>query len=318
MLGQAQQATFSHLGVGYHGAVPCGEERGLTRAPAQDEVLQALERVLEAAAFARSPRLKAFLSYIVTQTLAGHADRIKGYTVAVEALGHGADHDPQTDPTVRVLACRLRQALALYYSGPGAGDTIRIDVPKGGYVPAFHSVPAAGEPMAGKTPSQIASSDPEAVDLMGPRRAVFDQISTTAAHLTHAASAIIANCDRNGIQVLGSHGMAAQAYGPELALCNLLDTTRPVIEIDDVAADPLLQDHPIQEVRPAVKRLIFVPLQPRADGRCAIVLVDPGPEFALTTWHGTLLCDLADLVARELKTLELLGTTGSPDVPRAA
>ena len=69
---------------------------------------------------------------------------------------------------------------------------------------------------------------------------------------------------------------------------------------------------------PAVKRLIFVPLQPTAEGRCAIVLVDPSPDFTLTSWHGTLLCDLADLVAQELKTLRLLNPTGAQDVPQAA
>ena len=160
MLGQAQQATFSAPAIGHHGAVSSGKRDALTSAPAHDEVMQALERVLQAGAFARSPRLKAFLNYIVAQVLAGHADRIKGYTVAVEALGHDADHDPQTDPTVRVLACRLRQALALYYSGPGAGDTIRIDVPKGGYVPEFHRLSDAGVPASAEVPQRAVCPIP--------------------------------------------------------------------------------------------------------------------------------------------------------------
>src|SRR5262249_38343124 len=37
----------------------------------------------------------------------------------------------------RVEATRLRRALARYYSGPGAGDDVLIEIPLGGYVPAF-------------------------------------------------------------------------------------------------------------------------------------------------------------------------------------
>ena len=53
---------------------------------------------------------------------AGRSDRIKGYTIAVEALGRADDFDPQADPIVRVEATRLRRALSRYYANGGSND----------------------------------------------------------------------------------------------------------------------------------------------------------------------------------------------------
>jgi len=60
----------------------------------------------------------------VETTLAGHGNKFKAYTVAMEALGCGTDFDRQTDPIVRVEAVRLRRALARYYSGAGCSDPL--------------------------------------------------------------------------------------------------------------------------------------------------------------------------------------------------
>ncbi len=78
----------------------------------------ALARVLASDEFSSSPRLADFLRYIVETTLAGRSDEIKGYTIAVEALGRPRASNPQSDPIVRVEATRLRRALERYYSPP--------------------------------------------------------------------------------------------------------------------------------------------------------------------------------------------------------
>src|SRR5262249_26311952 len=41
------------------------------------------------------------------------------------------------DPIVRVEATRLRRTMDRYYAGPGADDLIRIDLPRGSYIPTF-------------------------------------------------------------------------------------------------------------------------------------------------------------------------------------
>jgi hypothetical protein len=75
------------------------------------------------------------LRFVVDAALAGQADRIKGYTIGVEAFGRGEDFDPQSDPIVRVEAGRLRRALDNYYAG--AKDPVVIALPVGTYVPTF-------------------------------------------------------------------------------------------------------------------------------------------------------------------------------------
>jgi tetratricopeptide (TPR) repeat protein len=105
--------------------------------PAAHEVLAALERILASEPFRPSAQLRVFLRYVVETTLRGEAERIRAFTIAVEAFGRDQDFNPQGDPIVRVEAARLRRALAQYYADPGAGDAVEILVPRGGYVPQF-------------------------------------------------------------------------------------------------------------------------------------------------------------------------------------
>jgi hypothetical protein len=101
------------------------------------DIRAALNRIATNRPFDTSPKLTSFLRYVVESTLAGGGDRLKGYTIAVEALGRPESFDPQIDPIVRVEALRLRRALARYYDGAGADDPIVVDLPRGRYVPIF-------------------------------------------------------------------------------------------------------------------------------------------------------------------------------------
>lgn len=138
--------------------LPQGPEEA--RAPGASDVRAALERVLAAPDFTTSLRLAAFLRYVVESTLAGRAEEIKGYTIAVEALGRPPSFDPQSDPIVRVEATRLRRALERYYATAGADDPLVIDIPKGGYVPRF--VPRI-EAAPGITPADVPEGAPPLV-----------------------------------------------------------------------------------------------------------------------------------------------------------
>ena len=91
--------------------------------------------------FNATPQQIALLEFVVNQTLAGNADSIKGYTVATEVFGRRSDFDQSVDPIVSIQASRLRQALVQYYETAGKEDPIRIDIPKGAYVPVFIQKP---------------------------------------------------------------------------------------------------------------------------------------------------------------------------------
>ncbi|CAO3420843.1 tetratricopeptide repeat protein [Azospirillum argentinense] len=101
----------------------------------------ALARVLVSRSLRGSARGRRFLQFIVQEALAGRANRIKAYTIAMDVFDRDASFDPLLDPVVRIQAGRLRRALEHYYLTEGAADPLRIAIPKGGYVPQFSLVP---------------------------------------------------------------------------------------------------------------------------------------------------------------------------------
>lgn len=106
--------------------------------PPDGDIRQQLEKILASPEFQSAPMLRDFLRFVVEKTLSGHAQEIKGYTVAIEVMGRKADFDAAKDTIVRIQGGRLRRALERYYLTIGGQDPIRIDIPKGAYVPAFH------------------------------------------------------------------------------------------------------------------------------------------------------------------------------------
>ena len=114
-----------------------GPNRALTDYPsALIEVT--LERVIASATFRRSQRHREFLVHIVRAGLAGRHDQLKEVIIGLEVFGrdvHG--YDPRRDPIVRVEAGRIRDKLARFYGGEGAGESFEIVIPIGSYLPQF-------------------------------------------------------------------------------------------------------------------------------------------------------------------------------------
>lgn len=100
------------------------------------DVTAALNGILTTDKFSASPQMSAFLKYVVEQTLMGNTRRIKAFTVGIEALGKPSSFDPQTDPSVRVLAKRLRSSLDAYYE-QNSDTPIFIEMKPGSYIPKF-------------------------------------------------------------------------------------------------------------------------------------------------------------------------------------
>jgi len=122
-----------------------------TSAPSAEQVKTELARVLGSTVFAQAGRSTEFLRFVVEETLAGRADRLKGYTIAIEVFDKPPEFDAQTDPLVRVEAGRLRRRLIEYYHAEGREDSVRIALPKNGYAPTFTAiVPPTTMPSASK------------------------------------------------------------------------------------------------------------------------------------------------------------------------
>ena len=120
-----------------------------------ERVREQLERIVRSPSFARTGRLRDFLRFVVEAVVAGRQGGIKESTIALEVCGRDATFDPKADPIVRVDATRLRARLEAYYQTEGQLDPIRIDLPKGSYVPVIR--PAA-DPGARSTPGRTMST----------------------------------------------------------------------------------------------------------------------------------------------------------------
>jgi TolB-like protein len=96
--------------------------------------------VLGSSAFSASPTSSRLLEYLVEETLAGRAERLKGYSIGIDVFDRKAEFDAGSDSIVRVQMGRLRKMLADYYaSEEGRDASLRFTFPKGSYVPLFES-----------------------------------------------------------------------------------------------------------------------------------------------------------------------------------
>lgn len=107
------------------------------QAVSAEAVRAELRRILASPCFDASERNRSFLTFVVEEALAGRSDRIKAYSIATGVFGRELTFDPQLDSIVRIEAGRLRRSLERYYLTNGLGARLRIDIPRGRYVPVF-------------------------------------------------------------------------------------------------------------------------------------------------------------------------------------
>lgn len=130
--------------------------------PSPEEVRSQLARIVASPEFVVPERARNFLRYVVEETLAGRAKRLKGYTIALAVFERDQSFDGQGDPVVRIEAGRLRRALERYYFVSGQADPVLIEIPKGRYVPAFTC-------RAPLMPPSPAVEEPPAAAVVAPR-----------------------------------------------------------------------------------------------------------------------------------------------------
>ena len=117
----------------------------------KEDIQRQVNRIFLDPSFRKSDILRHFLSYIVDETIRGHSEWVKEYTIAVNVLHKPANFNPQENCIVRIHAGRLRRALNRYYNEQGALDPLRISIPKGSYVPVFHE--------SSKTIAEVVNAD---------------------------------------------------------------------------------------------------------------------------------------------------------------
>jgi len=108
----------------------------------QAAVKAELEMILEAPSFAQSNRCKSFLSFVVSQTLSGHASELKERTIGIGVFDRAIDYDTGGDSIVRVTSNEVRKRISQFYAESTLAHSIQIDLPRGSYVPEFRILPS--------------------------------------------------------------------------------------------------------------------------------------------------------------------------------
>jgi hypothetical protein len=103
----------------------------------------ALDQVLESTTFLRADQLRKFLRYICEMEIEGRGPELCEFLIGVEAFGRPDDYSTAEDSVVRRRAVDLREKLQEVYTSELADAKVRIELPKGTYVPRFvHVEPA--------------------------------------------------------------------------------------------------------------------------------------------------------------------------------
>jgi hypothetical protein len=106
--------------------------------PQKAIILGELEKILKSQGFRASKRSQQFLSYVVKQTLDGHAELLKERSIGVELFHRPASYSTGDDGVVRVQAGEVRRRIEEYYRENGDSLPVRLELPLGTYVPEFH------------------------------------------------------------------------------------------------------------------------------------------------------------------------------------
>lgn len=101
------------------------------------EKRSALEQVLQTSSFLRADQLRAFLRFVGEMEISGRGEELSEYRIGVEAFGRPSGYSPAEDPVVRRRAVHLREKLDEVYAGELRGAAVRVELPKGRYVPRF-------------------------------------------------------------------------------------------------------------------------------------------------------------------------------------
>ncbi len=101
-----------------------------------------LQSILASPVFSLAERLRRFLEFIVERLLEGQEQELKEYTIGIAVFDRGADF---IRGWIRLCASKPAPPTQAerYYETEGKNRRVRIELPKGAYVPTIATGPAA-------------------------------------------------------------------------------------------------------------------------------------------------------------------------------
>jgi hypothetical protein len=124
-----------------------------------------VQRIVVSRSMGRSPLLSEFLLYICDRHLRNQAAELTEQRIGVHVFGRSEGYNSNDDNIVRNYARTLRKRVEDYFATEGKHEDLRLEIPRGAYVPVFYSRPTENLPQPGETP---ASADAWCMDNSSP------------------------------------------------------------------------------------------------------------------------------------------------------
>jgi hypothetical protein len=100
-------------------------------------IREQVDRVVVSSLFRTSKRCPKLLRHVVEHAVVGNTDPIKERALGTALFDLEPSYDTALHPVVRMTAVEIRKRLKEYYQTPGREFEIRIELPRGSYVPTF-------------------------------------------------------------------------------------------------------------------------------------------------------------------------------------
>ena len=107
----------------------------------RDERWLLVERIAASSAFRKAGRLRELLRHVAELSIRGRTAEITEQRIGEAVFGKPPGYSPVEDSSVRVHMRQLRLRLHEYFDSEGRDEPLIVEIPKGGYALAFHSIP---------------------------------------------------------------------------------------------------------------------------------------------------------------------------------
>jgi len=138
---------------------------------AGDERWEVVHRILQSRHFVSCARLRDFLVHVTACALMGTPEEVNEQQIGIRVFQRRPGFNTSEDSIVRSHARLLRMKLAAYFASDGGSEAIRIEIPKGTYLPVFSQQMASQDGSFPNGDIQILNSDKgqNGILVLGPR-----------------------------------------------------------------------------------------------------------------------------------------------------
>lgn len=109
---------------------------------AGDDRWELVQRILQSRHLESCARLRDFLVHVTACALTGIPEEVNEQQIGIRVFQRRPGFNTTEDSIVRSQARLLRMKLSAYFASEGAFETIRVEIPKGSYLPVFSQMTA--------------------------------------------------------------------------------------------------------------------------------------------------------------------------------